>query len=215
MLVDKLLDEDYRPLYKGVQPGIKMRELDAQVAEDKSQFRRSRIDFGKLPTGIDATPLRGEYTYQNRECLMTLNRKGETTHFFFIQEQLWKVIDERKLGGASGLGKTYPEAVVKISTTYGVAGRVVAPDASSSVEVDWKDATTHLRAILRGDTALGLAFEDNGTLANLSSLRANKPVDDSGIDPDVAAAIRGKSNEPGPAAGPQEEEVALSRGSGR
>src|SRR5829696_6414448 len=43
--VDKVLDEDYRPLYKDVQPGVKMKALDAQLAEEKSQFRRTRIDF--------------------------------------------------------------------------------------------------------------------------------------------------------------------------
>src|SRR5262249_48065446 len=59
--VDHIIDDDYRPLYKDVQPGVKMRELDAQLAEEKNQFRRSRIDFGKLPTGVDATPLRGEF----------------------------------------------------------------------------------------------------------------------------------------------------------
>ena len=198
-LVDGMLDDDYRPLYKGVQPGIKMKELDGQLAEDKAQFRRSRVDFGKLPTGLDASPLRGEYSYNNRECVMSLGRKGELTYFFFIQEKLWKLIEERKLSDSSGLGKTYPEAVVKVSTTYGVAGRVVPPAPGRfAVEVDWKDATTHLRAIQRSDTALGLAFEENATLANLDSLRSNKPVDDNAIDPDVAAAMRGKAPDQGP-----------------
>jgi hypothetical protein len=196
--MDNILDEDYRPLYKAVQPGIRMRELDAQLAEDKAQFRRSRIDFGKLPTGVDATPLKGEYTYNNKEALFILNRKGMVTNFFFIQERLWKIIDEHKLNDSHPLGKTFPEAVVKLSTNYGVPGRVLAPDGSTrfTLEVDWKDATTHQRAIQRSDTALGLAFEDNGTLANLSSLRSNKAAADDGIDPDVAAAIRGKAPEP-------------------
>jgi len=198
--IDKILDEDYRPLYKEVQPGIKMKELDAQIAEDKAQFRRSRIDFGKLPTGLDSTPLRGEYTYNNKEALMSLTRKGDLTYFFFIQERLWKIIEEKKLNDTHPMGKTYQDAVVKMSTTFGVPGRVVSPDGTThfAVEVDWKDATTHLRAIQRGETALGLGYEDNGTLANLSSLRANKPVADNGIDPDVAAIMRGPSADPGP-----------------
>ncbi|MFT3776355.1 MAG: hypothetical protein QM820_64245 [Minicystis sp.] len=197
--IDKILDDDYRPLYQGVQPGIRMKELDAQIAEDKSAFRRSRIDFGKLPTGVDATPLRGEYTYNNRESLLILTRKGMVTNFFFIQDKLWKIIEEHKLGDAHPLGKTYPEAVVKMSTNYAVPGRVLPPDGTRYVtEVDWKDATTHLRAIQRGEAAMGLAFEDNATLGNLASLRTNKPVDDNGIDPDVAAAVRGKSPEPPP-----------------
>lgn len=192
VLVDKLLDEDYRPRYKEVQPGVKMKELDSQLAEEKDQFRRSRVDFGKLPTGVDATPLRGEYTYNNRETLMVLPRKGVTYNLFFIQEKLWKIIEEHKLGDAHPLGKGFAEAVVKLSTNYGVAGRVIPPTGGRFMtEVDWKDATSHLRAIQRSETALGLAYEDNATLANLSTLRANKPPDDNGIDPDVAAAVRG------------------------
>jgi hypothetical protein len=199
-LVDKILDDDYRPLYREVQPGIKMKELDAQIAEDKAQFRRSRVDFGKLPTGLDASPLRNEYTYNNREALLSFTRKGELVYFFFIQERLWKIIEAKKLAESNPLGKSYQDAVVKMSTTFAVPGRVTPPDGTThfAVEVDWKDATTHLRAIQRGETALGLGYEDNATVANLTSLRPNKPVADNGIDPDVAAAIRGPDPDPTP-----------------
>ena len=197
--LDKIIDEDYRQQYKEVQPGVGMKALDAQVAEDKSQFRRSRIDFGKIPTGVDSTPLRGEYSYQNKESMMTLTRKGANTHFFFIGDRLWKMIVEYKLTAGSALGKTYPEGVVKLATIYGVPGRVQPPNDTRFVtEVDWKDGTTHVRAIERGENALGLAYEDSATVASLPSLRTNKPVDDNGIDPAVAAAVRGASPEPGP-----------------
>ena len=205
--IDKVLDDDYKPLYKEVQPGIKMRELDAQLAEDKDQFRRSRIDFGKLPTGMDAGPLRFEYSYNNKEAVLSFTRKGQLTYFFFIQERLWKIIEEKRLSDTHPLGKTYQDAVVKMSTDYGVPGRVQTPDNTTrlSVEVDWKDANTHLRAIQRSDTSLAVAYEDNGTLANLASLRSNKAVQDSGIDPDVAAAMRPKSDEPGPPPPPKKK----------
>jgi hypothetical protein len=197
--VDKLIDDGYRQTYKEVQPGIRMKELDAQVAEEKAEFRRSRIDFGKLPTGLDASPLRNEYTYNNQEALLSLTRKGEVTYYFFIQERLWKVIEEKKLVEGHPLGKTYTEAVVKMSTNYGVPGRVQqAGTTSGAVEVDWKDATTHLRAAQRGESALALVYEDNGTLANLSSLRSAKAIQDTGIDPDVAAMMRPKDQDPGP-----------------
>jgi hypothetical protein len=198
--IDKILDEDYKPRFKEVQPGIRMKELEAELAEEKAAFRRSRIDFGKLPTGLDASPLRFEYTYNNKEALMSFTRKGELTYFFFIQERLWKIIEEKKLSDGNPLGKTYQDAVVKMSASFGVPGRVLTPDGTSrlAVEVDWKDSTTHLRAIQRGEAAAGLAYEDNATVANLSSLRTNKPAQDNGVDPDVAAAIRGPSKEPGP-----------------
>jgi hypothetical protein len=200
--IDRILDADYMPLYKNVQPGVKMKELDDQLAEEKDQFRRSRVDFGKLPTGFDASPLRGEYSYNNREAVMSFTRNGEVTYFFFIQEKLWKIIEEKKLSDTHPLGKNYQDVVVKMSTNYGVPGRVQQPDGvtRSAVEVDWKDANTHIRAIQRSDTAVALAYEDNGTLANLASLRSNKPVQDNGIDPDVAGALRGPDKDPGPAA---------------
>ncbi|MEP7121408.1 MAG: hypothetical protein ABJE95_10880 [Byssovorax sp.] len=192
LAIDKLIDDDYRPLYKEVQPGVKMKALDAQLAEDKDQFRRGRIDFGALPTGIDSTPLRGEFTYQNKESLMTLNRKGQVTHFFFIQDKLWKVIEEVKLSDAHPLGKTFADAAVKLSAKNGVPGRVLTPDVSrSAVEIDWKDGSTHLRLIQRSDTAVGIAYEDNSTVANLVALRPNKPVVSDGVDPAVAAIMRG------------------------
>jgi hypothetical protein len=196
--IDKVFDEDYKPLYAKVQPGVQMKTLDAQLAEEKDQFRRSRIDFGKLPTGYDNTPLRGEFTYNNKESMMKLDRKGESTYFFFIQNKLWKIIDEHKLGASSSFGKDYMDAIGKLATTYGTLGHITPPDAAhASLEVDWKDATTHVRAIQRSPTTLALAFEDSSTLAILASLRPNKPVDDSGVDPDVAAAVR-KGGEPPP-----------------
>jgi len=196
LAIDKILDDDYRPLYKDVQPGVKMKALDAQLAEAKNEFRRSRIDFGELPTGIDATPLRGEYTYRNKETLMTLLRKGEKVHFFFIQDKLWKVIREVALKEGAPLGKDYQDAVVKLSLSFGVPGRVLPPEGDRYVtEVDWKDSNSHLRAVQRGDTAVALAYEDNATLGNLDTLRPNKPKPVNEIDPDVAAAVRGGSSD--------------------
>lgn len=197
--IDKVLDEDYRPLYKEVQPGVMMKALDAELAEKKNEFRRSRIDFGKTPTGIDATPLKGEYTYNNKEALYSLDRKNQKVYFFMIQDKLWKIIEEHKLSESSPVGKTYQDAVVKLSTFYGIPGRVLPADATRvSVEVDWKDSTTHLRVIQRSETALAFAFEDIATVANLSTLRTNKPTEDNGIDPDVAAAVRGAPPPPPP-----------------
>jgi len=197
--IDKLIEEDYRPLYKDTSPGVKMKALDAQMAEDKDQFRRSKIDFGKLPTGVDASPLRGEYSYNNKEMMMVLTRKGQVTNFFFIQDKLWKVIQEVKFSDASSQGKTLPEVAIKLTGKFAVPGRMLAADATrASLEVDWKDSATHLRLIERSDTAHALAFEDVGTVANLASLRVNKPVQDDGIDPSVAAIMRGADPAPPP-----------------
>lgn len=193
-VIDKQLDEDYKPRYQKVSPGVRMRELDAQLAEDKNAFRRSRIDFGKLPTGVDSTPLKGEYTYLNKESMMSLTRNGQVRYFFFIQDKLWKVVDEHKLAEGHMLGKTWEEAVIKLVKTYGTVGRVLEADYAkgrNATEVDWKDAAIHMRAIQRGDTAVAVVYEDLSTLNNLQALRPNKPKTEEAIDPAVAAAMKG------------------------
>src|SRR5687767_11798234 len=161
-VVDTVLDEDYRPIYQRTSPGVKMKALDAQLIEDKSTFRRSRIDFGKLPTGVDSTPLKGEYSYLNKESMMSLSRNGQTRYFFFIQDRLWKIIDEIKLVEGSFYGKTFPEAVAKLAKVYGGPGRILQADyekGRNSTEVDWKDATTHVRVIERSETSIAIAYE--------------------------------------------------------
>ena len=205
--IDKVLDDVYRPLYKQISPGVKMKALDAALAEEKSMFRRSRIDFGKLPTGIDASPLKGEYSYQNKEAMMSFTREGRIRYFFFIQDRLWKIVDEHKLSEKGPLGKDFVEAVGKLAKMYGVPGRLQAADPSKgrmSIEADWKDTSSRLRAVQRGDTGIALITQELATENNLTALRPNKPVDDNAIDPAVAAALsKGNPDSAGPPPPPE------------
>ena len=202
-VIDQLIDDSYKEQYKKVSPGVQMRALDAQVAEEKSAFLRSRLDFKNLPLGLDGGPLRGEYTYNNRESIMTFtSREGKKRHFFFIQDKLWKIIDEYKLSESSGLGKDFATAITKLNEKFGVPGRVLTADPSKNRfadEVDWKDNAYHLRVIKRNDEALGIAYEDLATLANLSSLRTAKPQEEASVDPAIASATRKPNEPPGPA----------------
>jgi hypothetical protein len=199
--IDGMLDAEYKPIYQTTSPGIAMKTLDSQVREEKSAFRRSRIDFGLLPVALDATPLAKEYSYRNNESLMKLDRNGETRYFFFIQDRLWKIIDEINLEKKNPYGKTLQDAAVKLSTVYGAAGRVIAanPDKQIySTTIDWKDATTHVRLIERHETAVAIVYEDNATLENIDTLRANKPVVEDDIPADIRALKQDASDPPGP-----------------
>jgi hypothetical protein len=191
--VEKILDEDYKPLYAKVSPGVKMKQLDAALAEEKSAFSRSAIKFDKLPVALDSGPLKGEYTYNNKELKMELTRKGVTTHFFFIQDKLWKLYFEHKLGEKEAAGKDFADATSKLTKDLGIAGRALAADADKGrhlAEVDWKDAKSHLRLVDRGSSVVAFVYEDNATLGNLATLRVNKPAATNDIDPAVAAITR-------------------------
>jgi hypothetical protein len=201
-------------IYQATSPGIAMKSLDSQLREEKSAFRRSRIDFGLLPVALDATPLAKEYSYRNNESLLKLDRgKGEIRYFFFIQDRLWKIIDEINLEKKNPYGKTLQDAAVKLSTLYGAAGRVIPanPDKQIySTTIDWKDATTHVRLIERGETAIAIAYEDSATLgqhryASRQQARGRRrhPRGDSSAEARRAA----RSDAPGSTRKRQEEEV--------
>lgn len=198
---DKLLEQDYKPKYKNVQPGPGMTALDAELAERKAEVRRSLVRFGDVPTGYDATPLKPEYTYGNKEAVMNVERDGRNRYFFFIQDKLWKVVDEHKLGEGAPWGKTFDEALGKLGGYYLVGGRVREPDEKNGLqakEADWSDGKGHVRAVERSETGFALIFEDEATVAQLASLRTAKPKDPNAIDPGVADILRKEGPPPGP-----------------
>ncbi|HRI65829.1 MAG TPA: hypothetical protein PK156_16395 [Polyangium sp.] len=199
--IDKMLDLEYKPIYQATSPGIKMKELDHQLEEEKSIFRRSRINFDNLPVALDSTPLKGEYTYRNKESILTLSRKGETRYFFYIQDRLWKIIHEVALDAKSPYGKDFTEAAIKLSTQHGVLGRVTPPNPDKQVfvnVVDWKDETTHLRLVERHEAAAAIIYEELATLNNIDTLRVNKPAATDDIDPAIRAIAREQQEAPAP-----------------
>lgn len=201
--IDGMLDAEYKPIYQATSPGIKMKQLDLQLAEEKSQFRRSRIDFGNLPVALDSGPLKGEYSYRNKESMLTLSRKGATRYFFLIQDRLWKIIDEVALSDKSPHGKNLQDAAIKLTAQFGAAGRVIPPNPDKQIyvtTVDWQDATTHFRLVERGESAVAFVYEELATLNNIDSLRANKPVVEDDIPPEIRALKQDAPTDPTPPA---------------
>src|SRR5688572_202780 len=66
-IYDKVFDDEFVPLYKKTQPGVAMTALDSELADKKKLIRRNKIEFGNLPTGVDQSALKGEYSYGNKE----------------------------------------------------------------------------------------------------------------------------------------------------
>ena len=191
----KVLDQDYVAIYKVTPVGPKMKQVDAALADQKSAFPRSEVTFGALPTGIDNTPLRGEYNYNNNETMMSITRQGVTRYFFFASKRLWKVYDAVPLKEGSELGATYKDAIAALTKRFNVAGRVLAEDAAAgrnTTEVDWADASTHVRAIDRSsENILGLVYEEKGTADRMTAYKASHKDNSGAIDPGIAAATSG------------------------
>jgi len=191
---NKVLDQDYVPIYKATQVGPKMKEVDAALAEQKLAFPRSEVTFGTLPTGVDNTFLKNEYNYKNNETMMLLICKGVTRYFFFVSKRLWKIYDAVPLTKDGDLGTTYKDAVTVLTKRFGVAGRVLPEDPSkgrNATEVDWADAYTHVRAIDRSDeNIVGLVYQDRATGERMAAWRAGQKDNSGALDPTIAAATR-------------------------
>jgi hypothetical protein len=192
-LYDKVYDAEFLPLYKKVQPGVRMQALDAELADKKAALRRSRIDFGALPTGVDQSALKGEYSYGNRESMtrMTL-RNGTVRSFFFFEDRLWKVYDEHKLREGGSLGATYEAAIQNLTKKFGAAPKAQAADPKKGRNFDeasWTDGETIVRAINR-EPILALVYVDKSIQDRLPTLRRNKIADAHAMDKDVASATK-------------------------
>lgn len=189
--------KDYDEKLTKARVGPEQTALEAERERTKQAFGRTYIEFKDTPTGFDATGIKGEYTYRNKESLMWIERAGKKRYFFFINDRLWKMYDEHPLGEGAAMGKSYIDAVNSLNAKLGAQGRVQGADAAKGIDattVDWKDGSNHLRAVDRsGEHVVGVVIEDTSTLNNLASLRANKPVDVTAVDPSITAVTKGEN----------------------
>jgi hypothetical protein len=197
--------KDYDEKLSKARVGPEMTAIEAEREQTKAAFARSYIEFKDTPTGYDATGIKGEYTYKNKEALMWIQRKGKKRFFFFINDRLWKIYDEVPLGEGGALGAAYVDAVNALNGQLGAQGRVRGADAAKGLQtttVDWKDGSSTLRALDRsGENLVGIVLEDNSTVGNLAQLRPNKMEDPTAIDPSIAAVTGGDNRSDPNAAG--------------
>jgi hypothetical protein len=187
--------KDYDEKLAKARVGPEQTALEAEREQVKAAFSRSFIEFKDTPTGYDTTGIRAEYTYKNKEALMWIQRQGKKRYFFFLNDRLWKMYDEVPLSEGGPMGNAYVDAVNKLNAQLNAQGRIQSADAAKGINattVDWKDASSHLRAIDRsGEHLVGIVVEDSGTVSNLAALRPNKPADPNEIDPSITAVTRG------------------------
>ncbi|MCA9632084.1 MAG: hypothetical protein KC766_30730 [Myxococcales bacterium] len=202
-LYDKVFEKEFVPLYKRVSPGPRMAALDAELENKKGRLRRSVIEFGKTATGIDETPLAGEYTYQNKESMSRITlRSGTTRHFFFFSNRLWKIYDERPLRKGSQLGKDFKTAVARLTKTMGVGPIMLEPNPDEGRRFDeavWMNDEIIIRLVNREfQNVVGLVYVSKDVQTNIASYRKHKKEDPSKLSKDIKMVTRksGVSEDP-------------------
>jgi hypothetical protein len=210
-LYDKVYEEEFLPLYKKAQPGPEMDALDEELKQKKLSLRRSRLEFGDTPTGMDYTALKPEYSYGNGESVARLTlRSGTERYIFFFSDVCWKLYDEHKLTKGGPLGENFEEAIKILTERFGAPPKRVAADPEKGQNFDeavWVDPEKYIRAVDRGNV-LGMVYVDKATQDNLASKRKNKPKDLHAIDKDVSSVL--KKQEPPPP--PVDEKPAKKKG---
>lgn len=190
---DKVFDKEFLPLYKKAEPGSQMASLDAELRDKKALVRRNRIDFGKDPTGVDYTALKGEYSYGNGESMTRLPlRSGTTRNFFFIGQKLWKVYDEHKAGAGSNLGATFEQAVENLTKKFGAPPKLMEADYAKGrpfQEAVWEDPSLQIRVLNReAQGTIAVVYVDRNVGDNLARYRTNKAEDPHQLDREVKSA---------------------------
>ena len=186
---DRLFDKEFLPLYKKAEPGSQMAALDAELKDKKALIRRNKIEFGDDPTGVDYSPLKGEYSYSNGESMTkVIQRSGTPRNFFFFSVKLWKVYDEHKLGKGT-LGESFQAAVENLAKKFGAPPKMVEADPSKGrnfAEAQWQDASLLIRAINReGEKIVGVVYVDRSYQDNLDRYRTHKAKNPHEMDREV------------------------------
>lgn len=193
-LYAKVFEAEFVPLYQRVQPGPRMAELDAELADKKQHVRRNLLEFGNLPMGLDRTALAGEYTYNNGESLTHVTlRDGVKRYFFFFGDRLWKVYDEHRIGKNGRLGKDFDEVVGKLATKLGKPPRKLKADPEAKRnfdQADWADKETIVRVLDRGDS-VALVYVDRKVEENIDRHRTNTGEAAEVLDRNVADVTKG------------------------
>lgn len=204
-LVDRFIDDDFRAKFKEAgSSGSKIKDLETEVANQKQAFRRSWIDLGNGPTGLDSGPLVAEYSKGNGEAIMSHHRgPGVKIWFFFIGGRLWKTLEEVSFVKGGLYGETMPDAAAKLMKSVGSTlprATPANPEKGQYHDVlDWNDQVTHMRIWDRSGV-LVLVREERSTVANLPNLRkASSAAKGAPMDPQIAAILRGEGG-PAPSA---------------
>lgn len=198
-LYDKIFDKEFVPLYKKVQPGPRMTDLDVELKNKKEILRRSKVEFNNTPTGLDQSPLAGEFTYGNHESMTRVTlESGTVRHFFFFSDRLWKVYDSEKLRKGGPLGDSYKEAVAILTKKFGTAPKMIPADFRTHHYYDeavWFDNSTIIRAVNRqSEHILGMVYEDRSVATDLSQYRTHKQRNPNQISSTVLSVTK----QPGP-----------------
>lgn len=198
---EAVFEKDFVPLYQSVEPGPRMNELDAELADKKKLILRNKLDFAGLPSGLDDTAWGGEFTYNNSESMTHVTlRTGVERYFFFFGNHLWKVLDLHKLGKEDKLGTSYEEVVKKLTKQFGKAPRARDADPSQKRldQVDWQDKETIIRVIDHGGSKAVLGYVDRKVEENLDRYRSNKGSVQQGVSASVSDATKSNAPDQGP-----------------
>lgn len=202
-LYEKVLDKEFAELYKNVEPGTRMNELDHELAERKRLILKNKLDLGATPSGLDGTPIGAEYTYNNGESLTQMKlRSGIHRYFFFFGNHLWKVYDVHKLGKKSKLGEDFDGVVEHFTKQFGKPPRVRKADSAAGRpfdQADWADKDTIVRVIDHGNGGIALVYVDRKIEHELAKYRPNKPAREH-LDSEVSSVTRSAPSDAAPPA---------------
>jgi hypothetical protein len=198
-----LFDQEANTILARLQNGSRAQQnAEAERDSKKGAFAASYVVFGSTPTGYDALPVNGEFSYRNKEAIQVVDHDGARRYFFFIgdpNERLYKVWEEYPLGEGSPIGKSFADVATKFNVALGVPGRDRGPDPDKGRNfrtIDWNDASTTLRLVDLGAVKVAVVLEERATVSALPQLRANKADDPFAIDPSIQAVTSGSRSDP-------------------
>lgn len=203
-ILSKRIKKEYKKKMVKLSDPIKEDKLHLTMTKKIKALKKGYIEFDGQVTGYDSSLVNVEYTHHNSESMILfrkdakLDRKWDD-YFFFINDSLWKIF--RAFDADMFPGLKWTDVQAAMTTKFGANPLHVKkfdPDTKyvNVIGLQWQGKNT-LLTLLNYTTFYGifcLRFEDKNTLAQIDTLRVNKPKKEQ-TDSIVDAITEGTSSD--------------------
>ena len=184
-ILSKKIEDKYRKKMAKTSDPINEDQYYKQMQAKIKLLKKGYVEFTGQVTGYDSSLVNIEYTHKNDESMIVfpkdskMGRKWDD-YFFFINDRLWKIF--RAFDADMFPGLQWTDVQGAMSTKFGAKPlemKKFDPDTKlvNVIGLQWQDSNT-LLSLLDYTTFFGifcLRFEDHSTLAQIDTLRVNKP----------------------------------------
>lgn len=182
------IGERYAAQLKKADAG-KQASLKEQMKREQAEVAKSRVEFSGTKSRWDASPIAGEFNYDNEESMLVAKGTDTTDYYFFKDGRLWKWYQAHDKSSV----KDFKKFSSKVESDFG-SGRAkkgeLNPGQGETQWLEYLDRSSRMRAADNSKRGVyALIYEDMAIVREMASLRPTKPSRLAGADDEAEETV--------------------------